>query len=406
MDRITSLIAGVIYATSLGLLFFTTWTTSTRGLFLAVLPLFISMLLAIREAKQPRGVAKYVLLVGALFVFMALIHHLYIFLVVFIAAAVAAWIVEPLLTNKTAPLRNPVNWIILTGMAGIPILLMILSRFSQGIARSFYDSVKTFGIEYARSLGIFAVFLAVSAIVLLFKPDRTRGERYLLIALLFLSPIMMLEVYGVNLWLLPAALASAIGIMEFVRLLPRKSGMATLSAIIIVGLFTSALFQNYHPNILKRNVYDKNYMDLTEQQVNSWLRDNTQGKVISIADIKNQRAQTMIPCRVYFGDVIPLMCGFISPDQVLVKPISPLSPSFWSDYPYASLYEFRYSVGALIRYWGLGHPRITKLQERADLRYYVAYDQVPDDAYLLAKTAKVDRDKVYTNGDTSVWYLK
>lgn len=189
-DQLFCLIVSILYSISSGILYFTTWTVSTRGLFIVLLPLFIYLLLKATSSK------KNMILLMPFFVFLAAIHHLFYFLaILFIAILLTLFVFKAKIIsylNKLNPNLEPI--IIITCFMFMFLFPFVTKTFIESGSR--YGWITSQVVEYSHFIGILIFVFIGSLFYLIFKRQKTFEEWFVLFSLVGFTPFFYLANYG------------------------------------------------------------------------------------------------------------------------------------------------------------------------------------------------------------------
>lgn len=218
-DDLFALLVSYTFSLSPVFLSYTIWTTSTRHLFIALVPLFILGLL--RSYKKHQDRLRYILLTIVLFILLGTIHHLVILLAPILIAYSIALIFEPIKIKYYAFNKkiNLVSLIVLFIWFSIYMLFIalqvyqlyfykdfnILWKYQSGFFSSGFDAKSLFinmFVDYGSKIGILSLFGVLGLVILFKKSKRKLYQNFLLMILLIFAPIISMGWY-VPLVLLP-----------------------------------------------------------------------------------------------------------------------------------------------------------------------------------------------------------
>ncbi|WP_292465045.1 hypothetical protein [Methanolobus sp.] len=216
-----------------GVMLFSTWEVSTRGLFITLLPLFIYLLMS-----KISHITKLVLLT-LLFIFLFGVHHYGFFLIPIIVVYVTI-----LLLEKTGYLKkiNPYSTYILVFLM---VLLIGLPFFSRSLvdSGSRYSWLITSSIAIIRQAGP-ALLLAMGGFIYtLLKKDKSRTELFILSILILFIPAVYSHIYGAYILLLFIILLTGFSVFNMASIMPHTK-LASLALISIILL--SVAFGSYY----------------------------------------------------------------------------------------------------------------------------------------------------------------
>ncbi|MBP1910291.1 hypothetical protein [Methanolobus bombayensis] len=175
-----------------GVMLFSTWEVSTRGLFILLLPLFIYLLLS------EINMLKKIFLLVILAIFQFAVHHYGFILIPIIFIYIGIKLLEK--TNHLETLNPYSHYLIvslLIAFIGLPFLTRSLVDFG-----SRYDWLITSAITIVRQVGPLVILAAGSFIYLLLKKEKSRNDLFILLMLTFFIPTIYSHTYGAFMLLL------------------------------------------------------------------------------------------------------------------------------------------------------------------------------------------------------------
>ncbi len=393
------------FTTSLVFVYLTTWTASTRALFIAVFPLFIYLLI---DLKEKFTIKKLILLLAILFLLVT-IHHLFIFSIAIFIAFLITYLftskIQKIKTNKKLLLIEVVLLILSIALFLIPFFITV---FNFNITIQNTSDIYKFILRYARDIGLLGIFWPIGFIYLLFKKIKTFYEWFFIFMMITLIPFLNIVVYIPALAIPIISILISYGIIFIISLFKKRiiQNLA-LSFLVISTLFVSALFQVWHPNIIQdRDNYNTRFMSKQDENLALWLQDKTYGNVIGNDRILLSRIATLYPCKVIGRDIAALSCGYLSESDIQTKFKSPLDYTFWSDYPLVlKNEEFRYEVSTKMKWFNYYDKEAAEFLGNYDISYFISNKEIVTGKENLFKSTRNDKNKVYDNGINEVWNL-
>lgn len=404
-NKLIQLLIPLIFSTSIEFLYFTTWTISSRGMFLALVPLYIYFLISTKEGNK-----KYFYLTLIVFILEFFIHQMYVFLI----PLTAAFILLNLIENKFSKLMNTLKTkrfsIILVILAFLTVIFQLVPQAYQGLSflkKIYYDSNIVFLAEYARAMGFWWAFFAIGFIFLAFKKDKTFLDLFLLLSATVYLPLLKLNFYMVNFYIIFGSIIAATGFIYTKKIADKFSFFKHyLALIIICSIFLSILGQIYHPNLLTSEKSHTPYMDYSDESLAEWMSINLNGKALGSDHFLIQRVNSENPCLFVFGEADALNCGFIDEQDISATLVNVTQVAFWNDGPYVSNFVFRYHIDALIKYYDYKNPVFKALIDTQNVSYYVTSQYVSDIKKKFLESLEKNENKIFSNGDNDIWYFK
>ncbi len=404
------LLVALAFSVSLDVLYLTTWTTSARGLFIVFAPVLFFSLFKLNETKN----VKYAFLSFIIFLIMSLAHNMFLLGVLILLAFIAVRIIHSSENLKHFFSHGKNAWIFLGAFIAL-IFLPHIKFFSSLIpfysSRFFHSDYLLWGAEYLRSTGLLFPFFIAGFLVLLFKSERSLNEDFIVLFLLLSAPFIALRIYMATFLLPVISLLVTIGLLQFYYFIKdlfdsKAIAGAALGVLLVVAVSVSALFQVWHPDVFERRnegIHER-YMEDSSKSLGSWLDESTSGRIISNDNVNNYRLNTVVPCRILYGEAEALSCGFVSRDDIGVYWRSPADPLFWRESPVAADYIFRYHMDFLVRSRQLGHPDAAGLISSKDIRYFLDYKSSGNNS-LFVNSVRDSQNKVYDNRVNEVWHI-
>lgn len=397
------------FSTSPGVLNYSTWTVTARGLFITLLPIFIYLLLKCRVS-----IMRYSLLTFIFFILLYATHNLVFFTIPIIVGyfvVVISYKLKTYIKFVKIP-KKFFSFVIFIGFIGMFAIPIYTGRFIIG---SRYEAaINVFFSDYPRYIGILYIFFVGGFIYLLLKPNKRFEEWSLLFILLFLAPFSYIPTYIKWFILIFAFLLIGMGLTNFVKLYDQKKKYALY--IIVIFLLLSISFSGFYQFLHEyKEGMHKRYMDETTYTTGLWIKENINGSTIS-----NDR---VISVRIFAISEVPLFTGFGSVDQVYdfvnvsdlrLESISITEDAYW----YSGQYKIvgghdaddywqnimrtdydRIKRSILLSRFNFTHVIENKNTQGAWLSHHGVYPS----EFLRSLYNK--KDSIYDNGMINIWYL-
>jgi MFS family permease len=216
-----------------GVMLFSTWEVSARGLFIVLLPLFIYLLLS--EIQ----VLKKILLLILLFVFQFAVHHYGFVLIPIICIYIGIIVLE-----KTSYLKklNPYSHYLIAFLIIAFIVYPFLTR-SLIDSGSRYSWLITSALTIIRQVGPVVILAAGSLFYLLLKKEKSRNDLLLLSMLTLFIPTIYSHTYGAFMLLLFIVLFIGVAFANITSMLENKRHV---SVVLISIILFSTIFASYY----------------------------------------------------------------------------------------------------------------------------------------------------------------
>jgi hypothetical protein len=415
------------FTTSQIFLGYTTWTLTTRGFFITILPYFLFLLF---RNSRSRGYNKYSILVILFFIFLVSIHHLYTFLMFPI---LSYFIIKEINlserfkrinNNKKFNLRRKINIFFIVWICLIIILFLfdILPTIDITNQNSrIYDSKFDWLIDmiklYARQLGILGLFGIIGFFYLLYKYNKSLNEILLIFFVLGLIPFITIIFYmpafiAIFIYLLAGFGLYFIG-MGIYKIKPGKISFLVIIIILIISLTFSYIYQTRVPDIDAETEYDEIYMEEENYDVGLWLKYSTNDSAIYSNNIYPlKRIAGVMNLKQFPGSGIEQVTHeYIFINDYNVTLLSPFDPYFWTETyyetdPHQSALNWKAS-GLRKQIYSSEYSK--ELIQKYNLKYVLEDEQVLNNDKskhnTFFKSLNANRFKMYSNQEYSVWYL-
>ena len=369
-DDLFKFLAAFIFSTSPAMLGYSTWTIPARGLFVALAPLLVYMLLGCR------GYIRYVPLVVLFTVFLYATHHLvYFFLPVFVAFFIILIFFK--LREYIKFLKIPSKFVPVTGVSGhtpIGINNQIAAKVKYKLVVAFEDIAKLrknenvvklksklyplipiagfaamFSIpfvghkfietsvydpiyeSYVRYVGLLIIFMVGGLAYIIFKHNKHFNEWVLLLSVIFLTALIYEQTYMK--WFLPlfAVPFICIGLVNILRSERKRYALPIVSIVLLLSLTFSGYYQFLHfsptRGINERYIEDSTYI------AGRWMKEHVIGSAVSndkSFGIRIAAASETVHHLVTYR-LLAQTYGFIPADLSLFKWYPITSEEFWFD---------------------------------------------------------------------------
>lgn len=398
------------FSTSQGILQFTSFDVSTRGLFMVMFPLLFYLLLSIEKLW------KKITLTIIFFIFLRSIHNFsYFALPLIFTTFIIYFISKAKLITK-----NEVKVIIKSGNLSllkkidsshlyfILLLLCILSPFFVRlfVVGSRYQYLITILITTTRYVGPAILFIAGGIIYSIYKKEKSTADWFILISTLFFIPITYSSTYG-KFIIIPFA-------VFFVTVAFKNSALTfrnkRLNALFITFVFMSSIFFSGYYNHYRTGDSKSNwYMDEKTNQAGIWTRSYIPMNSHVFTPIGS--VWRMLPIsngHIEFPSLPPLelVYGFVNESEVLNNTLknSYMTSEFYFEGPYyqqagtSKLGEYNWVVNFEIK-----DKRVQYFIQRYDIKYIV-YDTYSRRGEIIP-SVEINNDLIYDGDRIKIWLV-
>ncbi|WMW25431.1 hypothetical protein RE474_01540 [Methanolobus sediminis] len=320
----------LFYSISQGILQFTVWDASTRGLFLVMFPLFFYFL-----AKENMSLPKKIVLICLLFLFLRATHNFAYFGVIVFVSYVFTQLLLSIgyVASKIKQHSVLANSLYLASLIFL-ITFAFLTKFMMVGSR--YGSFLVLIVATARYVGPILIFAIGGAAYAIFKDSKSSNEWFMLVTVLMFSLIFFSADYGKFILLPLTIYFVAIG---FKNMLFSGSKSKIIHIFIILIILSSSIFSGFYNHYRTGDSQGYWYMKEQTNVAGLWARDSmelsshiltTGGDVWRLIAISNGHA--------IFPSIPPvaLTYDFISEDEAINSTIASdiFSLSYFFDGPY------------------------------------------------------------------------
>jgi len=461
-DSLFAFLVAFVFSTSPIFLHLTIWTTSARPLLIALLPLLIWSLLKYYHKKDK----KYMFFSIVFLIILATVHRtawliIPIFLAYFTAMSIQRikgklQISKKMLTSLLATLLliTLIFCIIILTSNILPLILLpfvayFLNSFLQKIDKKIRTPViisavlallfvcafivQFLQIEFYKGIwynyqtgyffkgtdlhilllnmicnygghtGILIVFGVVGIVILLFKPEKKFNDWFILLSMLFLTPLVALGVY-LSLFLLPFfSILISIGLRKVITISwVKKYAFPAIIGCLLISLSFSGFMINHWRSSEIGSTNETWLMKDETYSASLFLKEYGYGAFISddgIIGFRISASSSGVP--LFSGSYAwPFAYGFTEEADIIgFLPIIPTS----FDY----IYEINDTVGRdLYRLLGVDCDNTTakEILSKYTICYYVENNHVHSQD-IFFKSVREKRYKIYDDGVESIWYL-
>lgn len=417
--EIFKFITAFVYSTSLGILIFTTWNASARGLFMVLLPLFIYFLIKYRFSEL-----KYGILTGILFLLLMATHNIIFLVIPIIISFGIIMIINHLMSNsKNIAMAVPITIrnskpsnifrgaILLIIFTIVFVLTFIMLSDKIGIqtytttVNSTYMWFLLTILSYVRYIGILIVFAIGGFIFLLFKHDKTFEELFLILVMFSLTPILPLATYG-KFFILPvAALLISIGIMNLITISEKRKTALFLMIILFVLSACVSTFYQFGRTDIGQSQQSEFWASDSTFEAAMWIKTNTNKPIYTDNNLLSRRILAYSDAPMLSEtNIINFIQNISYKESLEVVMRSPFSVEFYGRGPYKK------EIGPdLIYNWyklrnvecdGKWGKRIIPM---FDLNYYIKDENYA--STIFSRSVYKQDNKLFDNGKVSVWDL-
>jgi hypothetical protein len=389
------------FSISEGVLYFTTWTVSARGLFVVLLPLFIYLLLKTRSS-----IVRYSTLTFILAIVLVATHHLVHFLIPIFASYIFVTIYDKL-KDYAGFIKVPNSFVSIGILLSSLIILFVIflnRTFFWGSSKYILDDML---MTYTRFIGFLIIFVIGGFCYLVFKADKSFEEWFLLIASISLLPMIGNAIYTKWVIISFAFLLVGFGLTNVARRYNRKRKSAVIAIIIVLLLSVcmTGYYQAVHYYVGKDpQAYWVRFPSEATYEGAMWAKENIDGNMVGYG-------VSMTPTRIFALSGVPtfsgsragdLAYGFVNLTGLNITRI-PLSMEWFEEEPYV--------ISTIMpgTEWYISEIRIKDVNSRWIHNFFskfrISYILEDKNAYggVFIQSVHRDKDNVYDNGKIGFW---
>ncbi|WP_440954691.1 hypothetical protein ACSAZK_13940 [Methanosarcina sp. Mfa9] len=402
-NNIFKSLVAFVFSLSPGVLVFTTWDASARGLFIVYLPLFLYLLLKTRTQS-----IRYIILTVILFILLMATHHLYYLTIPAISSYIICVILNKL--NQRFGFRTSNDFFDIMLIVGLPISLFFPFISGFLVETTKYNELYMMAINNTRYTGILLFYSFIGLIYLLFKRNKFFEDYFLLIFMLFFAPLLYIQTYAHYFIIIFSCIFIGLAITNIVISDHKKRNYA-LSILIIsllVSVGFSGLYQHWRTNLAdKQN--NEWYMDESAYAGSVWIKENIDKnqRLVGNDNIMSKRmfAISEVPIFLEDVDISMLIYGFADINNTPIHKNSFMSLAFYKDNPYVIQQGFT-QVGwhrNMLQDLSIDSPRGKGIVEYFNLSYVIENTQIQKNC--LITSLYNNNNNYYDNGKIRLWWI-
>ena len=381
-----------------GILNYLTWQVSARGLFIAILPFFIYIVLKNRVSSLKFGIIAFIM-----FMLLMATHNYYILTL----PVIVSYVVAEIYFREKDRFDIPEYVVSLAIIGGFFMMFMIpffTGLFIQGSRYSAVYSILENNIRYSGPIIFFAMggfsYLAL-------KSNKEFAEIVLLLSMVFFAPFLYIERYAQFISVTYISLLTCIGILNVKSCgFNKKLTFSIIAIALLVFAGFSGFYQHWRTG--EDEKVDKWYMEESTYNAATWVKANMEGeRLVGNDDHISTRilAESQMPTLVV--PETDMAYGFVTESNITnVSMNSPFSFSFYMDDPYKldTPYHETDSLRWQLELYEVDRGYAQNIISKFGLTYYVENSDYTREEFV--ESLEDRRDKVYHNGRLHIWSLE
>lgn len=383
----------LFYSISAGILLFTFWNASARGVFLVMFPLFVFILLK----KFPSLWKKSVIMI-LLLIFLRSAHNFFYFTIPLILVYISIKLVTKANISFKKITRNYQDYLYLF-LACIIFMIPFMTKLF--ITGSKYQGFISILITTTRYVGPIIAFLIPGFLYLALKSNKTNLEYFMLFSTLFFIPIFYSVTYGKFIILPLVMFYITIAVKNMI--LNKKN----FSIYLIIVILSLSCFSSFYSNFRTGSTDDYFYMSEEANAAGLWTKNNMQENTrVYTTGAEVWRMLAISDGHINFPTLpsLELTYGLVDNISDSTIPTSPYSMDYYFEGPYvqkpgtSKWGEFQwYSV------YEINNVRVKKFIDRYDIKYII-YDRYSGSS-LLIRSLSEEKSLIYHDGRIHIWEI-
>jgi hypothetical protein len=368
-----------------GIMTFTTWEVSTRGMFIVLFPLFIYLLLSnLKNSKK-------LFFIIVLLVFLFSVHH-YAFLL-FPVMFVYIFLLILQKTNSLSKITPYTHYLVI----GAILLFVGLPFFSRSLidSGSRYGWLITSMVTIGRQIGPMMILAASGFVYTLFKKSFSTTELFLIATITMFVPTIYSHTYGAYFLLLFLILFIGISFKNVVFL---PSNRKLVSLLLLVFILSTVIFTGFYNHHRTGDSDDYWYMKHETYVTGLWGRNYvpaSYGLDIAFETSRVFAVSEGHPITPSIG-AVNLAYGFINASEIEYDEHSFTEKEFYFEGPYTV--KQGTTVAGQMEWIRL---TVTSIDQLTFFDYFVQDKYYPKQ---VTNVVTKSYNKVYDNSRMAIWY--
>lgn len=384
-------LVSLFYSISSGILLFTSWNASARGVFLVMFPLFIFLLL-----KELPSLWKKIIIIITLLIFLRSAHNFFYFTIPLIFAYITTKLVSKTNISFKQKIKNYQDYAYIFIVC---IVFMIPFMTKLFITGSKYQGFISILVTTTRYIGPIIIFIIPGFLYLALKSNKSNLEYFMLFSTLFFIPIFYSVTYGKFIILPIAIFYISIAVRNMI--LNKKN----FSIYLIIVILSLSCFSSFYSNFRTGSSDDYFYMSEKTNAAGIWVKENMQENTrVYTTGAEIWRMLAISDGHMNFPTLPPLELtyGFVDNITNSTIPTSPYSTEYYFEGPYiqkpgtSKWGEYQWHS-----YYEINNWRVKKLIELYSLRYII--DDTYSERRPLTESLQREKSRIFNNGRIQIW---
>ncbi|MDY9926311.1 hypothetical protein [Methanosarcina sp.] len=387
-------VTSMLFSLSQGMLLFTTWEVSGRGVFLAFFPIFLYLILNDKTSILKKGFLSLILM---LFLFAT--HHFVFFTIPLLIIYLCLNLTKRLNLKRLS--RHGI-YIYIIMLITVLIVPFFIGLFVEGGSR--YAWIIDALITTSRWIGPLIFFTFGGLISVLLNREKSFGEWYILISLLIFIPMLYSQTYGKFLIIPLVIIFISIAIMNIIRLDIRKKKCLEIFVVFIlllsasfsgffnhVRLSDSSSYWYMSDEVYSGGIWAKNYVPEESHAIgaaSSGINSLDSRRISAIAE-----GHFIIPSQ----GAADLAYGLADPNGIKYVNNSYLSKEFYFEGPYTSQEEqfLSGSTDWILEQEDINSNKIKEMMHNRNVTYILERMNLK---YNIMPSVYNTKDRIYDSG--------
>jgi hypothetical protein len=334
----------LLFSTSLGLLLFTTWTLSSRGLLLVLVPLVLWMFYKFNM----HYIYSYLIALTLLMFLSFSAHRMFIVLIPFVILygfIIRYTKLKYSIKNKIpVSYHHKIRWVIALTIVAIVLLIASLpglGYFNQfykiflptgTLSRSYIDWLFSNLLVYARNLGVIGIFALLGYFLLIVTKNKNDGAIYSLSVFILIAPMFIIETYMSTFSILFFCIIAGFGIVILLKYFKKhlKMILSMIIVLLVLSLSISSIYQKTTFGLRANGEVspDADYFEESGYESALWTKEYTTGNLIG-NDVVTRRITGLTGTHLFAGGPDIILNNLVNDNSGFIKYRSPFDPFFY-----------------------------------------------------------------------------
>jgi len=399
-----SMISGLVFSLGLDFLYLTTFSASSRALFIIF---FLTIIFSLFKYIQTNK-AKLLIITLILSIFSLFIHRLFAVIILVLGIFILVNIIyQPFIKFRNCHKISStifIYFLIISIFIGSVFYTEIPGNFHP-YSKHYINAIAFLFLRYLRATGILLPFSLLGLFLFITKKNIKKTDLFLILTIISMSPFINYETYAPAVTSIFLAILSAYTLTIILKIIKQPIFYPLLSFVVVILIASSGLFQVWQPSIIAaRSQSDERYAIQKDLSFLNILEKSS--KIVVNDPVLLGRLQAFRPCLFSGGDVFPLVCNLVNITNMRIVRTNPTTKIIQTKQLFQLTdSEFRYIIDYALDSNEPKSDYLKTLATRYGIRYLVENTlQAPYNGKWI-KNIKSSEDKLYSNGKINLWHI-